>query len=92
MSSASRKNFHVPLSDEVYHRLRRHSARAKRPATALAREAIETWLDDQERFLIKEALSEYARKVAGTPADLDPVLESAGVEHLLGEKKKSRRR
>ena len=34
----------------------------------------------QDRF---QAISEYAAKYAGTPADLDEELQAAGVEHLL---------
>ena len=37
-------NFHVPLPTELYSKLREEAERSKRPATALARQAIEDWL------------------------------------------------
>ena len=38
------KNFHVPLPEQTYTRLRAEAERTQAPATALAREAIEWWL------------------------------------------------
>jgi hypothetical protein len=77
------KNFHLPLPDGTYAELRAESARTKVPATTLAREAIDWWLRHQLRKARHEAIAAYAMEMAGTDLDLDPDLESAGIEHLL---------
>lgn len=76
------KNFHLPLPDETYTRLRHEASRAGRPATAVAREALEYWLAERERQAVHDSIAEYAREVAGTHDDLDPDLEAASLEHL----------
>lgn len=81
------KNLHVPLPDQMYARLRHESSRSKRPATDLAREAIDRWLDERERAHIHEAIAEYAAEFAGTSEDLDEELQEASLEHLSGEEK-----
>lgn len=82
MPKTNMKNLHVPLPQPLYRRLRAEAKRANRPATALAREAIDLWLAEQYRASVYDAIASYARKVAGTSEDLDPDLEAAGVEHL----------
>ena len=77
------KNFHVPLPDETYDRLRIAAARIKVPATTLAREAIDLWLRQQIRQARHDAISAFAAEAAGTPLDLDDALESASIEHLV---------
>lgn len=77
------KNFHVPLPDPTYDRLRAEAERARMPATTLARHAIDEWLRQQARRARHRAISEYAASAAGTHADLDPHLEQAAIEHLL---------
>ena len=77
------KNLHVPLPAILYRRLRAEAERTRRPATDLAREAIDRWLGEKQRALIHEALLTYARKTAGTDSDLDPELAAAATEHLL---------
>ena len=77
------KNFHIPLPEETYSRLREAAERAQVPATTLAREAIDLWLREQTRKARGEALRAYAIEMAGTELDLDRELEAAGVEHLL---------
>lgn len=37
----------------------------------------------ERRRALDQAIAEYAREMAGTPADLDEDLERAGAEHLL---------
>ncbi len=76
------KNFHLPLTDDVYARLRTESEQTQRPVTVLAREAIEDWLKARARQTRRRAIAEYATKMAGTEFDLDPALESASLEHL----------
>jgi hypothetical protein len=84
------KNFHLPLPEETYARLRTESERAKIPATALAREAIDAWLRLQARAARHEAIASFARRMGGTGLDLDPYLEAAGIEHVLETTKAER--
>lgn len=77
------KNLHVPLPDPMYRRLRKESERRKRPATVLAREAIDQWLVEQQRVFEFNSVAEYARRAAGSEDDLDENLEAAAVEELL---------
>jgi hypothetical protein len=86
------KNFHLPLPEQTYTRLRAEAERTQVPATALAREAIDWWLRDQSRKARHDAIAAYAAEVAGTNLDLDPELESAGIEHLVetGKRKQSK--
>lgn len=79
------KNFHVPLPADLYSKLRAAAQQHRRPATELAREAIEAWLEQRRREALHQAIAEYAKQTAGTEADLDPGLEEAAVEHLLQE-------
>jgi predicted transcriptional regulator len=79
------RNFHVPLSNEVHAALRGEAERTGRPATALAREAIEAFLRRRRRIAMHEAIAAYAAEHAGTPDDLDPALERAAIEHMLGD-------
>jgi predicted DNA-binding protein len=79
------RNFHVPLPDDLYGRLKEESRRREVPATQMVREAIEVWLDEAEREALHRDISAYAREMAGTEADLDETLEAAGLEHLDDE-------
>ena len=81
------KNFHVPLPDETYAHLRAAAERSNVPATSLAREAIDFWLRQELRKARHEAIALFAAEEAGTPFDLDPDFEAAGVEDLLHEGK-----
>ncbi|MGA1997678.1 MAG: hypothetical protein ABSH45_18055 [Bryobacteraceae bacterium] len=76
------KNFHLPLPEQTYSRLRAEAERTRVPATALAREAIDLWLRLQLRKARHQAIAAYAGEMAGTNFDLDPVLEAAAIEHL----------
>jgi predicted DNA-binding protein len=75
------RNLDVPLPGPLHDRLHAAATRAKRPATSLAREAIEAWVDERQRQAVHEAITEYATEMAGTAADLDEHLERAGIEH-----------
>jgi len=88
MTSRAQRNLHVPLPETLHDRLRAVATRAKRPATSLAREAIEAWVDERERQAVHEAISTYASEMAGTSADLDEGLEQAAIEHLRGRRRK----
>ena len=78
------KNFHLPLPEELYKELRLAAQRSRRPATTLARRAIELWLRQNRRAARRQAIAAFAVEYAGTPWDLDPDLEAASVEHLAG--------
>ncbi len=77
------KNFHLPLPDETYRHLRAEADRAQVPATVLARDVIDEWLRHQVRRARHDAIAAYASAMAGSDFDLDPALESAGIEHLV---------
>lgn len=76
------RNLHVPLDAELHERLRAEADRTGRPATRIAREAIEHYLAEMRRAAVHEAIASYAVTVAGGKGDLDPELEAAAVEHL----------
>ncbi len=82
MAASAARNLHVPLSEALYRRLRVEAERSHRPATELAREAIDRWLSEQQRAATHEAIAAYAAACAGTTDDLDPELESAAIELL----------
>lgn len=50
----------------------------------MAREAIEAWLRERRKTVLREAIADYAARHAGTLVDLDPVLEAAGIASLQG--------
>jgi predicted transcriptional regulator len=80
---ADMRNFHLPLPDDVYSGLRAEAERTSRPATALARQAIEQWLCHRRRVARDEAIADFAAEHAGSHWDLDTDLEIAATEHLI---------
>jgi hypothetical protein len=82
MKRATLRNFHVPLPEDLYNRLREEADRSKQPATETARQAIESWLEQRRKTALHEAIAAYAGRHAGTPVDLDEALEAASLEHL----------
>ena len=84
------KNFHLPLPEQTYIRLRAEAERTQVPATTLAREAVDEWLRQQSRKTRLEAIAAYAAEMAGTRFDLDAELESAGIEHMVKTGKTTR--
>ena len=54
----------------------------RRPATRLVKQAIDYWLEEQERQAVHEDSAAYAAAVAGPDGDLDPALESTAIEML----------
>jgi hypothetical protein len=80
------KNFHLPLPEQTYARLRAEAERMEVPATALAREAVEWWLRQQFRQARRDAIAAHAAEMAGTGLDLDSELESAAIELVRGGK------
>ena len=85
------RNFHLPLPEPTYRRLREAARQAKQPATAVARYAIESWLRQERKAMLHEAIAAYAANMAGTRADLDPELETASLEFWAPPKKPRRR-
>lgn len=77
------RNFHLPLSSEMHRRLHAAARRERRPATALAREAIEAHLAELDRAALDGAIRRYAEAHAGTSADLDETLEATAIDELL---------
>ncbi|MGH7335798.1 MAG: hypothetical protein ACREKS_24220 [Candidatus Rokuibacteriota bacterium] len=82
------RNFHLPLPEDVYQALREQAAALEQPATVVAREAIEAWLREHRKALLREAIAAYAAEHAGTTADLDPALEKAGLEILRARRRR----
>ena len=84
--ASRRRNFHVPLPDYLHDALRKESVRLERPATELARQAIEAWLRERKRLAMFDAIAEYATDSACEGAgkeDLDEELEAAAAVELL---------
>jgi hypothetical protein len=88
--SEEMKNFHLPLPEQTYARLRAEAERTQVPATTLARDAVDWWLRQQFRKSRQVAIAAYAADMAGTHLDLDADLESAGIEHLVKTGKATR--
>ena len=85
------QNFHLPLPDSVYRRLRKEADRRRVPATALAREAVEIWLEKAHRETLHAEIAQYAKHQAGTKSDIDEQLEAAAVEMLNSSEVVSKR-
>ena len=79
---ARSRNFHVPLPDSTYMRLRDEARRQGRPATELAREAIADYLEARRRQAVHNAIADYAAGQAGR-TDLDEALEAEAARELL---------
>jgi hypothetical protein len=82
------RNFHLPLPDQTYEELKAEARRSNIAATAMARHAIQTWLEVRQKAQRRKAIVDYAAAVAGTRLDLDPTLERATVEFLLKSESK----
>ena len=78
-----KKNLHVPLDAALHERLVAQAKRIGSPVTSVAREAIEAWITEQERRVQHEAIRAYSEAMAGSPADLDEVLEEAAARECL---------
>jgi hypothetical protein len=77
-----RQNFHVPLSKDLYRELRSEARRRRIPATILARQAIEAWIENRRAEALHTEIAAYTTRHAGTAIDLDKDLERAGLEIL----------
>lgn len=85
MNKARLRNFHVPLPEPLYERLRKEADQSGEKATELARHAIEGYLEERRKHALHSAIAEYAKRHAGTIDDLDDELEAASLEHLADE-------
>ncbi len=83
MARDKKRNFHVPLPDDLYAELKAESDNQGLPATVVVREAIAEYVTLQKRKARDESIEEYAREAVGRGEDLDEELEQAAVEHLL---------
>ena len=59
------RNFHLPLPDDMYRDLQEEAQRSGRPATALARHAIEVWLRHRWKIARHKAIAAFAAEHAG---------------------------
>lgn len=82
------KNLHVPLPEKLHARLRAESKRARRPTTVLARQAIESWLEEQRKQTRYQEIATFAGQQADTDLDLDSDLEEASLAHLAEAERK----
>lgn len=82
MKAIETRNFHVPLPTGIYRRLKSEAERQRKPATQLVKQAVEYWLEEQEKLMLHEEIARYAAETAGTVDDLDERLEMASLEHL----------
>ena len=80
-------HFHLPLTEELYQSLKSEAVRLKKPATKLAREAIEFWLKSKAKSKLHDEISAYAKSAACSPQDLDEDLEAASIEFLDEDEK-----
>jgi len=86
------RNFHLPLPEPTYRRLRDAAERTNQSATTLARHAIETWLRQHRRSMVREEIARYAAETASTREDLDEDLEAASLESWSAPKASKKRR
>ncbi|HEX3555101.1 MAG TPA: hypothetical protein VIA62_17900 [Thermoanaerobaculia bacterium] len=73
-------NFHLPLPSELHAMLHAEAERSGQPATALAREALQSWLVQRRRQRLHEEIAVWAAEHAGTSLGLDRDMEQAGLE------------
>jgi hypothetical protein len=85
MGSSAIHNFHLPLPGRLQLRLREAASREGVPATAIARRALEEWLNAKAREALASEISRYAAEAAGGPDDLDPALETASIQAWLAQ-------
>jgi len=71
------------LPPQLYDALKKEARKRGRPATSVARSAIESWLSRVRASELHEAIASYASKQADSDVDLDTSLEAAGIESLL---------
>ena len=88
----ARRNFHLPLPEPLYQRLQDAAARTNQPATTVARYALDHWLREHRRGVVRDAIAAYAAEAGGTRDDLDPALEAASLDAWSPPKRRKRTR
>lgn len=74
------RKMNVPLPASMHAAVFREARRRGTPATRLVREILDQWLAEQERARQADEIRQFAESFAGTEIDLDPELETAGLE------------
>ena len=64
------RTFHLPLPEPLHEALRAEARKALRPATEIAREALEDGLAARRRARLADEIRAYAEALAGTDQDL----------------------
>lgn len=82
MKTSATHNFHIPLSADLYNKLKETALRLGLPATQVARQALEAWVRQQKARALHEDIADFARQHGGGEYDLDEGLEDAAIEHL----------
>jgi len=85
MAKEKMHNFHVPLPESLYTKLREEAVHSRRSSTELARLAIYLWLKENEKKMLHASIADYASRNAGTEFDLDEELSAASLEYLAGK-------
>lgn len=91
MSTAVR-TLRLRLPESIHRRLRDAAEETNQPATALARRAIEAWLREHNRAVVRADIARYAAEVAGSEDDLNETLVAASMEDWQRPKPTKRRR
>jgi predicted DNA-binding protein len=79
-TSTAKQNFHVPLPVETHERLKLEAQYFNRPATDIARGAIEKVLEELEEEGVYQTLRAYAQAMGGTSDDIDPLSSGGGAK------------
>ncbi len=85
MAERALRNFHLPLPEVLYEELKAEATRQRKPATVVARTALEEWFRQRKKEQLHRQIAEYAAKNAAKSVDLDEDLEAASVESLTDE-------
>jgi len=64
-------NFHLPLPPEIHQMLHEEAERSGQPVTAVAREALQSWLTQRRRQRLHQEIVAWASEHAGSDLDLD---------------------
>mgnify|MGYP006290459863 CR=1 FL=1 len=76
------KKLNLPLPVSTHEAVFREARRRRVPATRLVRSILDDWLAEQARERRAEEIRRFATANGGSAADLDPELESAGLQLL----------
>lgn len=91
MPSKSTHKIQISLSDDLFDKLRTEAELAQRSTAEIILQAIDVWFRQKHDRKTSDDLSAeiaaYVTENAGTEFDLDPTLETAGIECLLEEVK-----